>query len=94
MLEGILRSDALHSAEEVCFLKLLEVPDILPAGTSSIPESSAIETSAPTTEDVCNKVFGNPSNRSMRAARTVWCQSACKFGSDSLLMQFGGCLAL
>ena len=25
MLEGVLRSDALHSAEEVCFLKLLEV---------------------------------------------------------------------
>ena len=23
-----------------------------------------------------------------------WCQSAYKFGSDSLLMQFGGCLAL
>jgi hypothetical protein len=24
----------------------------------------------------------------------IWCQSAPKFGSDSLLMQFGRCLAL
>ncbi|WP_420737767.1 phospholipase effector Tle1 domain-containing protein [Bradyrhizobium japonicum] len=27
-------------------------------------------------------------------ATGLGCQSACKFGSDSLLMQFGGCVAL